>query len=195
MRKLERKDILGPERYAPVRDELRQRVIELKRDRRVSVGPQVTLVFENRDTMRFQVEEMCRAESITDGDKIQFEIDTYNKILPDDGQLGATLFIEVQSEAALRRTLDTLVGLQNHVWLIVDGQRARAAFDPDQFTTDKLAAVQYLKFPLDDDAQAALARSGADVRLAIDHPNYQHEARLSEATRASLARDLTDGEA
>lgn len=190
MRKLVLSDILGPARYAPVRDELRQRVIELKRARRVSVGPQVTLVFENRDTMRFQVEEMCRAEGITADDKIQFEVDTYNKVLPEDGQLGATLFIEVQSDAALRRTLDALVGLQHHVWLIVDGQRAQATFDPDQFTTDKLAAVQYLKFPLDEKARAALARPNADLRLAIDHPNYQHEARLSEATRASLAADL-----
>lgn len=190
MRKLTLDDILGPARYAPLRDEMRARVIELKRDRRVSVGPQVTLVFENRATMTFQVEEMCRAEGIVDDAKIQFEVDTYNKVLPDDGQLGATLFIEVQSDAALRRTLDALVGLQNHVWLVVDGQRARATFDPDQFTTDKLAAVQYLKFPLDDKAQAALRRAGAELRLQIDHPNYQHEARLSEATRASLAADL-----
>ncbi|HEU4408535.1 MAG TPA: DUF3501 family protein [Polyangiaceae bacterium] len=190
MRKLALADILGPARYAPVRDETRRRVIDLKRPRRVSVGPQITLVFENRDTMRFQVEEMCRAEGISDPEKIQHEIDTYNKVLPDDGELGATLFIEVQSDAALRRTLDQLVGLQDHVWLAVEGRRNRAAFDPEQFQVDKLAAVQYLKFPLDEASREALARPGADVRLAIDHPAYRHEARLSEETRASLAGDL-----
>jgi uncharacterized protein DUF3501 len=190
MRKLALDDILGPARYAAVRDEMRRRIIELKRPRRVSIGPQITLIFENLDTMRFQVEEMCRAEGISEPAKIQHEIDTYNGVLPGEGQLGATLFIEVQSDAALRRMLEQLVGLQEHVWLVVDGHRARATFDAEQFTADKLAAVQYLKFPLDEASRAALARPGADVRLAIDHPNYQHEARLSEATRASLAGDL-----
>jgi hypothetical protein len=190
MRKLALDDIVGPPRYATLRDEARRRVIELKRPRRVSVGPQITLVFENRDTMRFQIEEMCHVEGISDPGKIQHEIDTYNNVLPDDGELGATLFIEVQSDAALRRTLEALVGLQQHVWLSVDGRRNGATFDPEQFTDDKLAAVQYLKFPLDEASRAALGRPGADVRLSIDHPNYRHEARLSEETRASLAGDL-----
>jgi Protein of unknown function (DUF3501) len=190
MRKLALDDILGPARYAAARDEMRRQIIDLKRPRRVSVGPQITLVFENRETMRFQIEEMCRAEGITDPAKIQHEIDTYNQVLPDDGQLGATLFIEVQSDAALRRVLDQLVGLQDHVALVVEGRRAGATFDQEQFTADKLAAVQYIKFPLDPASREALGRPGADVRLTVDHPNYRHEARLSEETRASLAGDL-----
>ena len=190
MEKLALADVLPPDRYEAVRDERRRAVIELKAKRRVSVGPQVTLVFENRETMRFQVEEMCRAEQIRDPAKIQFELDTYNAVLPDEGALGATLFIEVLSDAALRRTLDVLVGLQNHVWLVVGSERAKATFDDAQFSTDKLAAVQYLSFPLSAGARAALARPGAEVRLVIDHPGYGHEARMSEATRAELATDL-----
>lgn len=191
MKKLVLEDILGPEKYEPARDEMRRAIIELKKRRRVSIGPQVSIVFENRETMRFQVEEMCRAEGISDPSKIQHELDTYNAILPEDGALGATLFIEVQSDAALRNTLETLVGLQNHVWLVVGGSRVRAAFDEAQFTTDKLAAVQYLEFPLDEEAQAALAKPGTDVRVAIDHPAYAHEARLDERARAELATDLS----
>jgi len=187
MQKLVRADILGPARFAPVRDELRRQNIERKKLRRVSVGPQVTLVFENRDTMRFQVEEMCRAEELHDDAKIQHEIDTYNLVLPDDGQLAATLFIEVQSDAALRLTLERLVGLQNHVWLASGDERMQATFDADQFTADKLAAVQYLKFPISATGKQSLSR---ELRLVIDHPNYQHEARLSDATRAELAKDL-----
>ena len=190
MRKLVLADVLGPDRYERVRDERRRAVIELKKKRRVSVGPQVTLVFENIETMRSQVEEMCRAEQIRDPEKIQHEIDTYNEVLPDDGALGATLFIEVQSDAALRNTLDVLVGLQRHVWLAVGTERARASFDEAQFTTDKLAAVQYLSFPLTPTACAALGRAGSEVRLVIDHENYAHEARLSETMRAELAADL-----
>jgi len=190
MKKLVLDDILGPAKYEPVRDELRRAIIAQKQHRRVAVGPQVSLVFENRDTMRFQIEEMCRAEGITDPAKIQHEVDTYNAVLPDDGALGATLFIEVQSDAALRRTLDALVGLQHHVWVLVGPERARATFDEGQFTHDKLAAVQYLKFPLSEAARALIAQPGADLRVAIDHPAYLHEARLSEATRAELASDL-----
>lgn len=191
MRKLTRADIRGPKQYEAIRDDLRKRVIELKRVRRVSVGPQVTVVFENRATMIFQVEEMCRAESIQAPEKIQEELDVYNKVLPDEDQLGATLLIEITDEAEIASTLDRLVGLQDHVWLVIGGDRVRAEFDPDQFKTDRLAAVQYLKFSLPPSAQKALATPSTAVALAIDHPNYRYEAHLGEAARESLAQDLT----
>ena len=190
MRKLTRADIRGPKLYEGMRDDLRKRVIELKRVRRVSVGPQLTIVFENRATMIFQVEEMCRAEQLHEPDKIQDEIDTYNKILPDEGQLGATLLVEITDEAQIASTLDKLVGLQEHVWLVVGGERIKAEFDPEQFEADKLAAVQYLKFTLSPSAQTALATPGTAVALSVDHPSYRHEARLGEASRESLAQDL-----
>jgi len=191
MRKLTRADIRGPKVYAAIRDDLRKRVIEMKRVRRVSVGPQISLVFENRATMIFQIEEMCRAESVDEPDKIQEEIDIYNKILPDDGQLGATLLIEITDESEIARTLERLVGLQDHVWLVIGGERLKAEFDPDQFESDKLAAVQYLKFTLSSAAAKALETTETAVGIAIDHPNYRYEARLGEAARASLAEDLT----
>ena len=190
MRKLTRADIRGPKLYEAMRDDLRKRVIELKRVRRVSVGPQLTIVFENRATMIFQIEEMCRAEQLHEPDKIQGEIDIYNNILPDEGQLGATLLVEITDEAQIASTLDKLVGLQEHVWLVVGGERIKAEFDPEQFEADKLAAVQYLKFTLSPDAQRALATPGTAVALAVDHPSYRHEARLGEASRESLAQDL-----
>ena len=190
MRKLTRADIRGPHLYAAVRDDLRKRVIELKRVRRVSVGPQVTVVFENRATMIFQVEEMCRAESITEPEKVQEELDVYNQILPDEGQLGATLLVEITDEAQIATTLDRLLGLQEHVWLVVGGERIKAEFDPEQFKSDKLAAVQYLKFSLSPTAQKALATPGTAVALSIDHPSYRYEAHLGEPSRASLAEDL-----
>jgi hypothetical protein len=190
MRKLTRADIRGPREYAAIRDDLRKRVIEIKRARRVSVGPQVTLVFENRATMIFQVEEMCRAEAISQPDKIQDELDIYNKILPDEGQLAATLLVEITDEAQIATTLERLVGLQDHVWLVVGGERIKAEFDHEQFDNDKLAAVQYLKFSLSPSAREALTTAGSAVALSIDHPSYRHEARLGELSRASLAEDL-----
>jgi uncharacterized protein DUF3501 len=190
MRKLTRADIRGPKLYEAIRDDLRKRVIEVKRVRRVSVGPQVTIVFENRATMIFQIEEMCRAEQIREPDKIQDEIDIYNGILGGDGQLGATLLIEITDEAEIGKTLERLVGLQEHVWLVVGGERIKAEFDSEQFATDKLAAVQYLKFTLTAEAQKALRAPGTAVAVAIDHSNYRHEARLGEPSRESLAQDL-----
>jgi hypothetical protein len=190
MKKLERSDILGPEKWAAVRDERRRAVIELKKRRRVSVGPQVSLVFENRETMRVQIEEMCRAENLTSDDKIADEIAVYNQVLPDDGQLAATLFVEMQSEAQMARTLDRLVGLQEHVWLVVGGHRIKATFDPEQFQADKLAAVQYLRFPLSAEEAAALRDPGSAIAVAIDHPNYRHSAGLDESQREELATDL-----
>jgi hypothetical protein len=190
MKKLTRQDILGPARWETVREERRRAVIELKKRRRVSVGPQVSMVFENRETMRVQVEEMCRAENLTSDEKIAGELAVYNRVLPDDGQLGATLFIEMSSEVAMTRTLERLVGLQEHVWLVAGGHRVKATFDPDQFKADKLAAVQYLKFPLSLDEQSALRDRGAAVAISIDHPNYRHSAQLAEEQRAELATDL-----
>jgi hypothetical protein len=190
MKKLSLADIRGPRRYADERDRLRRENIERKNRRRVAIGPQVSLVFENRETMAIQVEEMCRVEGIEDPARIQDEVDVYNAVLPDDGQLAATLFVEVVTEAAMARTLERLLGLQEHVWLVVGGARVKATFDPEQFRSDKLAAVQYLKFPLSAEEQTALRTPGTAVAVAIDHASYRHSAHLDEPTRAELARDL-----
>jgi hypothetical protein len=138
----------------------------------------------------FQIEEMCRAEGLDGADKIQEEIDVYNRLLPDAGQLAATLFVEITDEAQIEHVLERLVGLQEHVWMVVGGARVRATFDVGQFADDKLAAVQYLRFPLGAEAHAALRAPGSAVAVAIDHPHYRHEVRLDEAMRAELARDL-----
>jgi hypothetical protein len=190
MKKLTRADIRGPQLYAAIRDDLRSRVIAEKRVRRVPVGPEVTLVFENRTTMIFQIEEMCRAEGLGTPEKIQEELDVYNRVLPDDGQLAATLLVEITEEAKIASTLERLVGLQDHVWLVIGGERVRAGFDPDQWKADRLAAVQYLKFPLTEAARARLSEAGTALALVIDHPHYRYEAVMSEASRASLANDL-----
>lgn len=190
MKKLTRADIRGPVLYAGFRDDLRRRVIDIKKLRRIGVGPSVTLVFENRATVIFQVEEMCRAENLTTPEAIQAEIDTYNAILPDPGQLAATLFIEINDEELIKQTLEQLVGLQEHVWLEIGETRCKAVFDAEQFKTDKLAAVQYLRFPIPAEAQAVLRTPNARVELRIDHPHYHYETPITEASRVELVHDL-----
>jgi hypothetical protein len=189
MKKLAQTDIRGPRLYEAIRDDLRKAVIAVKKRRRVSVGPVVTLVFENRQTLIFQIEEMCRAEKLEDRAKIQAEIDVYNDILPGPGELSATLFVEIVEESQIRDTLNQLVGIDEHVFLKI-GQLppVHAVFEPGRSREDKISSVQYIRFPLTEAHRGALAAGPAS--LAIDHPGYRHETPLSDDTRAELARDL-----
>ena len=192
MAKITRRDILGPSRFTPMRDEFRKRIIALKKHRRVIVGDRCSLVFENRDTLTFQIEEMLRAEHITDEAGIQAEIDVYNDMMPDEGTLTATLFLELPraSEVDVRAELGRFVGLDEHVTLHIGDTPVRAHFEEGRQEDDRISAVQYLRFPVPEPARAALRESGTPLKLSITHPNYQHSVELGEDTRASLAKDL-----
>jgi hypothetical protein len=183
-------DIKGPAIYAGIRDDFRKRIIELKRDRRITVGDRVTLVFENRHTLLFQIEEILRAESLTQRDQIQAEIDVYNQLLPTDDSLSATLFIEVPPDADARAELDRLIGLDEHLILHVGPHAVRAEFEPGRSTDERISAVQYTRYRLSPDERRALHTAGTPVEMEIDHPEYRHRTRASEEMRASLAADL-----
>ncbi len=189
LKHLSRTDIKGPAIYAGIRDDYRKRIIELKRPRRIHVGDRVTLVFENRHTLIFQVEEMLRAESITEAHKIDEEIEVYNALMPTDDSLSATLFIELPPDADARVELDKLVGLDEHVLLRIGDHTVRAAFEEGRSTADRISAVQYTRFPLGPEVKQALLSEGTSVAIEIDHPQYQHRTDCDEATRASLAAD------
>jgi hypothetical protein len=186
-------DIADLRAYERERPAFRARIIELKKQRRVAVGPFVTLLFENRDTVRFQVQEMARAERMRTDAQIQAELDVYNPLIPEPGQLTATLFVELTSEAELRDWLPRLVGIEEAVELQVGDQVVRA--EPDQAHAAQLTreevtpSVHYVRFSLrpEDIERFADGR----VAVAVDHPAYSHAAVLTEATRASLLGDLT----
>lgn len=189
MKMITRRDIKGPAVYEGMRDDFRKRIIELKRNRRISVGDRVTLVFENRHTLIFQIEEMLRAEHLTRDEQIQEEIDVYNALMPTDDSLSATLFIEVPDEADPRQELDRLIGLDEHVVLHIGEHPVRAAFEPGRSTDERISAVQYVRFPLSAEVRQSLATEGTPMRIEIDHPEYRHTTEVSEAMRASLAAD------
>lgn len=189
VRPITRRDIKGPALYGPIRDDYRKRVIELKRDRRVLLGDRVSLVFENRHTLQVQIEEICRVENLTRDDQIESEIAVYNELMPTPSSLAATLFIELPPDADAYVALKQLVGLDEHVVLHLGAHPIRATFEPGRSTSDRISAVQYLRFPLAPELAAVLATPGTEVAVEIDHPNYRHRVACPEATRASLAAD------
>lgn len=189
VRPITRRDIKGPALYGPIRDDYRNRVIALKRPRRVLIGDRVSLVFENRHTLTLQIEEMLRAENLTRDDQIEAEIAVYNELMPTPDSLSATLFIELPPDEDPYVALKQLVGLDEHVVLHVGPHAIRAAFEPGRSTEDKISAVQYTRYPLSAEARAALLAPGTKLAVEIDHPNYRHRVECSEDMRASLAGD------
>jgi hypothetical protein len=183
-------DIPSLEAFEAAREELRQAVIRHKARRRLAVGDQVTLLFEDRETLRWQVLEMCRVEGTAGAESIQHELDVYNELVPGPGELSATLFIEITDAARIRPALDRLLGLDAHVALSVGGSEARARFDQKQLEEERISAVHYLRFALDEAQVRAFLDPQVPVSVRIDHPHYEREVPLPPSTRESLCVDL-----
>jgi hypothetical protein len=196
MTKLVLDDIADLRAYERERVEFRQHIIALKKRRRIGVGPFVTFLFENRDTIRFQIQEMARAEKILSDEGIQTELDIYNPLIPEPGTLAATMFIELTSDELLREWLPKLVGIETAVVLRIgtgaDAIDVRCRVDPDhekQLTRDEItASVHYIGFELTTDQIDAFR--GSPVSLVIDHRAYQHETELTADNVAELTADL-----
>lgn len=197
MRRLTQEELLPRAAWEAVRADFREALIRHKQPRRVGVGDRVTVVFEDRETLRWQVQEMARVEGLQRPEQLQAELDVYNELVPGDGELSATLFIEITDAHEIRPELDRLIGIDEHVALLLgEGAGARrvpARFDAKQLDEERIAAVQYLRFALTPEERALLADPAAPAVLAIDHPAYARSARLAPETRASLARDLEGG--
>ncbi|HEY7916284.1 MAG TPA: DUF3501 family protein [Acidimicrobiales bacterium] len=192
-------DIVDQRAYERERPEFRARVIEVKKLRRISVGPVITLTFENRLTMRFQVQEMARAEKMITDEQIQHELDVYNRLLPGPGVLSATLFLELTTEHQLRTWLPRLVGIERACQLHIGTgdalQVVRSTPEQDHqahLTRESTtSAVHYVRFHFSDEQASAFATR--PVRLVVDHPEYPDGlpgSSLGVATRAELAGDL-----
>jgi hypothetical protein len=194
MNKLTLSDVKNLQEYELIRDAWRQEVIAVKASRRVLLGDSMSLLFECRLTVLNQVQEMCRAERLARPEAVQQEIDVYNELLPDAGELSATLLVEITEEARIQPHLDRLIGLSSgrHVWLELNGRKVFARFLEGQGREDRIAAVQYVRFPVGTDpADARALVSGlAPVFVHVDHPGYRARAALSPETRAEIARDL-----
>jgi hypothetical protein len=184
-------EIIGLERYEALREELRREVIEHKRSRRIEVGPEIDLVFEDHATVFFQIHEMLRAERITDLDAMREEVEVYNALLPVPGELSATLLIGITEKQSIEERLNRLIGIDEHVCLEVGNEpRIRASFEAGRGREDRLSAVQYIRFALPPAARAAFLDPAVPARIRIEHPNYTAATELTGAVRASLSEDL-----
>ncbi len=182
MKKAKREDILSNAEYTMQREAIRLEVMRIKAERRIHVGQHLTFLFENRSTVRYQVQEMMRIEGLSDEADIQHELDTYNELLGDERELGCTLLIEIddalQRDIVLRKWLD----LPRHIYLKLDnGELTRAVFDERQVGEDRLSSVQYLKFA---------CANGDPVAIGLDHPSLEICVELKDEERAALTADL-----
>lgn len=198
MKAIDRAEILGLADYETVREPFRARIIAEKRHRRVPLGPNASAVFENRETVLLQIQEMLRTERITRRAAVQHEIDTYNELVPGSDELSCTLMIEIGDKSDRDAFLRRAKGLENHVWLVT-GRLRLAARSSERWTdraADRTTAVHYLKFSLPKEVADALrgAVSGRAemfaLSLQIDHPTYAAHAALPAETIVALGEDL-----
>lgn len=186
-------DIADARAYERERQSYRERVIALKRLRRVAVGPIISMVFENRDTIRFQIQEMARAEKLYTDEAIKVELDTYNPLIPAKGHLSSTLFLELTTPAEMEHWLPRLVGIEQTAKLLLAGgdsvlATVEGAHAAQLTRQDVTASVHYLNFSLNDEQVHAFRTAG--VSLALDHPEYRYQTPLAEPTKQSLVEDL-----
>ena len=192
MARIERGSLLSLEAYARERNAFRARVIEHKKRRMVHLGEHVTLIFEDELTVRYQIQEMLRIERIFEEAGIEDELEVYNPLVPDGSNLKATMMIEYPDVAERQRALARLKGIEDRVW-VQAGEAARvyaiADEDLERENEEKTSAVHFLRFELDEDMRKAL-RGGAQLRVGVDHPQYQAQTVTPAAVRDALAADL-----
>jgi hypothetical protein len=193
MGRLSRSDLMNLEDYAEAREGFRREVIEHKKHRRIPLGDHVTLYFEDRMTIQYQIQEMLRTEKIFEKAGIEEELEAYNPLIPDGTNWKATFMIEYPDVDQRREALAKLIGIEDRVWVRVgEGERIFAIADEDleRETEEKTSAVHFLRFELDPDS-ADRARNGAAIHVGVDLPNYTVEmGAIPEPSRQSLAADL-----
>lgn len=179
--------------YERVRARLRPLFIHEKERRRLTVGSHLTFIFENAQTVWYQVQEMIRTEKMTARAAVQHELDTYNELIPAPGSLSATLLIEYAESAERDAALRRLVGLERHLWLTLGAARIAASFDDRQTSTERISAVQFVRFApaggIDADEFSELAARG-EAAIVADHPSLAARGAISGPLAGALAEDL-----
>lgn len=191
MKPVERSELLALGAYEQIRDHFRQRVIALKKRRRVELGPNMSLVFENHDTVLLQIQEMLRTERISDERAIAHEIETYNDLIAKPGAISGTLFIEYDDPQQRRTMLERFASLRQSLHLRIAARRFTARFSTHfGEELDRLPAVNYVTFEPGKEAAGQLRDAATPAQFEIDHPDYPLELPLSRELREELVSDL-----
>jgi hypothetical protein len=185
-------ELLSAADYEEQRTEIRQGIIALKKRRRITVGDNITLVFENRETVLFQIQEMLRTERIFAPEKVQEECDVYNALLPGTEELSATLFIEITDPDNIQERLDSLKGIDKPdiVAICIGKEKIFANFEAGHSNEEKISAVHVVRFASTPNFRDQLAQAGTPVFLTIHHPNFQAEAPIPDEMRQEWLHDL-----
>lgn len=190
MKRIERSEILSIGEYETIRPHFRERIIAMKKPRRIAVGEHISVIFENRDTVLYQIQEMLRTERITAEPAIEHEIATYNDLVPGENQLSITLFVEIPDALLREQKLIELAGLEHSVALEIDGESLPAQGDFAGVLPGRTTAVHYFKFELSPAAKENLLRGSAKASLVVNHPKHPARTELGAATLAELREDL-----
>ena len=185
-------DLMNIIEYEKIRNDYRSELMDYKKMRRISLGPNITITFENRKTMKFQIQEMMRAERMVHDNQIQEEIDVYNSLLPLVNGLSATLFIEVTDETQIRPVLSQFIGLTEGeaVYFEIEDEKVYAEFEIGREESNKISSVHYIQFNFNATAKAAFLDNPQSVKLIINYKNYTYSETINEEMHKSWSEDL-----
>ena len=189
---LERQDLLTLEEYAEKRSSIRQETIQVKKLREVHLGSHIRMIFENKQTVQYQIQEMLRIEKIFESSEIQDELDVYNALVPNGSNLKATMMIEYPDVAERVEALSRLIGVEKSIYFQVDGHDKVFPIcneDLERETDVKTSAVHFMRFEFDQNMIADFV-SGSDVKVGSAHPNYDYETSLDSQSQEALSKDF-----
>lgn len=194
MKAITQEEVIPNEQYERQREAFRAGIIELKRRRRIAVGPLIALVFENRETLRFQIQEMLRVERIVDPAKVQDELDVYNALLPAPDELSATLLIEITDEAMVKHWLDQFMGLDRGqtIAIVAGSEKVFGQFESGHSHETKISAVHFVRFRPTAAMKAVIADLRQTVLLTVDHGEYHAQTTVPGSMREEWLSDLNE---
>jgi hypothetical protein len=192
MKKITKKDIKNIHEYEKIREKFRKKIIEIKNKRRIEVSDRLAFLFENRETVIFQIEEMIRAEKIITAKGIQDEIDVYNDLIPAKNELSATMFIQITEKEKIKEYLDSLMGIdgKDTVYFKINDERIYGIFEEGHSKEDKISAVHFVKFKFKPTQIKAFKSSKNNIYLVVEHPNYKNRKEIDLNLRRELTKDF-----
>ena len=189
---LQKSDLLNIIDYEKQRDTYRSELIDYKKNRRFKLGPNILITFENSKTMKFQIQEMMRAERMVHDSQIEEELNVYNPLIPGGDELSATLFIEITDPEKIRPVLDSFIGLTEgvNVFFEIDGEKVVAEFEEGREKEDNISSVHYIRFPFSEEQKNNFVNDSSSISIRIDYGEYSHSIVLDDNMKNSLADDF-----